>query len=183
MIFADLANGFSSIVSSGRTTFQKRALPCRSLVALSLVDSPQKLEVEVEKPLGIVLEENEEDEAKGVYCLECSEDSAAFAAGVRQGDVITSLAGTDTTELTFEQVMDMMGKADSPVGMSLERVDVIVETKTTKAPVKMAPKRMPSAKQLAKASTNVNFWKDPLMIGSAAFTVILPLGIYLASKQ
>ena len=34
----------------------------------------------VEKPLGITLEENEADEAKGVFCNSLSEESAAFVS-------------------------------------------------------------------------------------------------------
>jgi len=144
----------------------------------------EKLEVTVEKPLGIVLEENEENMAKGVFCFECGEDSSGFIAGIRSGDVITEVEGTETSDFTFEQVMGLLQNAESPVAMKLDRPEVQeVETTTTRAPAKMSPKRMPSAKKLAKASTNVNFWKDPLMIGSAAFTVLFPLGIYLASKM
>jgi len=46
----------------------------------------------------------------------------------------------------------------------------------------MAPRRLPSAKKLMKASTNKNFWNDPVMIGSAVLTVAMPLGIFAASS-
>ena len=49
------------------------------------------MEVTVEKMLGIVLIEIIVNQVKGVYCAKCSEDSAVFAVGVCEGDMITSL--------------------------------------------------------------------------------------------
>ena len=95
--------------------------------------------------------------------------------------MITALAGADATELTFEQVMDAIAVAESPVEFSIQRNEVVVEKKKPKA--QMAPRRMPTAKKMVKASTNVKFWQDPVMIGSVAFTVIAPLGVFLASKM
>jgi len=74
--------------------------------------------------------------------------------------------------------MEALGAAESPVALTLERPEQQRERK--KAVIQ--PKRMPSAKKLAKATTSVSFWKDPLMIGSVAFTVLFPLGIYLISS-
>jgi len=174
---AGVANGFSPRA----TTFSKATLPSQQYrTALSAI-----LEVSAEKPLGIVLEENEENMAKGVFCAECAEDSSGFTAGIRNGDVITVVDGTETSDFTFEQVMGLLQQAESPVAISLERKEVdeteVAPTIERKA-AKISPKRMPSAKKLAKASTSATLWKDPLMIGSAAFTVLFPLGIYLASK-
>jgi len=177
LLCAILANGFSSHI--GSTAFRTTMYPSRQhRTALS-----EKLKVMVEKPLGIVLEENEENMAKGVFCFECGEDSSGFSAGIRSGDVIAEVDGIETGDFTFDQVMALLQSADSPVAMTLERSEA-EETVPTKAraPAKISPKRMPSAKKLAKGATSTALWKDPLMIGSAAFTVIFPLGIYLASK-
>jgi len=154
-----------------------------ALSSISLNASPRRIEVNLEKPLGVVLEENKENESEGVFCFECKEESSAYVAGIRQGDVVTSLDGRDATSLSFDQVLDLISSAESPIAITLDRYDVVEKSASTVKPkVKMSPKRMPSAKKLAKASTNINFWKDPLMIGSLAFTVLFPLGIYLASK-
>eukprot|EP00592_Proboscia_alata_P009610 CAMPEP_0194352578 /NCGR_PEP_ID=MMETSP0174-20130528/1012_1 /TAXON_ID=216777 /ORGANISM="Proboscia alata, Strain PI-D3" /LENGTH=204 /DNA_ID=CAMNT_0039120739 /DNA_START=32 /DNA_END=646 /DNA_ORIENTATION=- len=173
------------IAGAKRCQFATRSHLQTRVLLSSAVDQvdPQRFDVTVEKPLGIILGENVENEAKGVFCLECEEGSAAFSAGVRPGDVIASVGETDATALAFEDVMSMLGDAESPVMLSLDRAVAIEEVKLDKPKAKMSPKRMPSAKKLAKASTSVNFWKDPLMIGSAAFTVLFPLGIYLASKS
>lgn len=135
----------------------------------------------LDKPLGILLSENVENEAKGVYCLECIENSAAFVAGVREGDVIASIAEADVTSYTFDEAMGVLQDCETPLLMTVYR-SLAEESIGEKKAVKMAPRRMPSAKKLAKASTSVSFWKDPLMIGSAAITVLLPLGIFVASQ-
>ena len=46
----------------------------------SLTRAFAQVDVTVEKPLGITLEENEADEAKGVFCNSFSEESAAFVS-------------------------------------------------------------------------------------------------------
>ena len=82
--------------------------------------------------------------------------------------------------------MGLLQQAGLYVAISLERKEVdeteaappMIERRAAKIP----PKWMPSTKKLVKASTSETLWKDPLMIGSAAFTVLFPLGIYLASK-
>eukprot|EP00588_Corethron_pennatum_P012120 CAMPEP_0194278876 /NCGR_PEP_ID=MMETSP0169-20130528/12505_1 /TAXON_ID=218684 /ORGANISM="Corethron pennatum, Strain L29A3" /LENGTH=202 /DNA_ID=CAMNT_0039023179 /DNA_START=58 /DNA_END=666 /DNA_ORIENTATION=+ len=174
------ANGFSAGggLAPGRMTHRRRRVSSLSSTDGGGGSPLLSIDVRVEKPMGIVLEENEEDGAAGVFCLECDGESAAFAAGVRPGDAITSLAGTDVTAFTFNQVMEALGAAESPVALTLERAEQQPERK--KAVIQ--PKRMPSAKKLAKATTSVSFWKDPLMIGSVAFTVLFPLGIYLISS-
>jgi len=178
LLCTNLAHSFSTHVASA--TFSRGMLSSRPYrTSLS-----ERMEVTVEKPLGIVLEENEENMAQGVFCADCGEDSSGFAAGIRSGDVIMEVDGTETSDFTFEQVMGLLQSAESPVAMTLERKPPgeEEEKKAVRAPAKISPKRMPSAKKLAKASTSAALWKDPLMIASAAFTVIFPLGIYLASK-
>ena len=81
----------------------------------------------------------------------------------------------------------MIQKSESPVAISVEQKEEEEATDENAAPMigrkaaKMSLKQMPLAKKLAKASTSANFWKDPVMIGSAAFTLLFPLGIYFAS--
>ena len=83
--------------------------------------------------------------------------------------------------------MGLIQKSESPVAISVEQKEEGEVAEGSAAPTmerkaaKISPKRMPSAKKLAKASTSANFWKDPVMIGSAAFTFLFPLGIYFAS--
>ncbi len=133
----------------------------------------------VEKPMGIILEEREENQASGVYCIidESFEQSAAAISGIRTGDVLASIDGADVTSSTFDEVMEIFANALSPVELTIQRKEERMKQKAV-----IQPKRMPSTKKLMKASTNVNFWRDPLMIGSAIITVALPLGVYLAAS-
>ena len=137
------------------------------------------LDFVVEKPMGIILQEREDNEKAGVYCIidDSLDYSSAFLAGIRTGDVLASLEGNDVTSSSFDEVMDLFANSWSPVS-----VTVLRQQEKQKKEVVIQPKRMPSTKKLMKASTSVNFWKDPLMIGSAIFTVVLPLGIYLAAS-
>jgi len=97
--------------------------PARALLRARLRArlSAHRLEVSVPKPLGVVLEEVEPDAARGVYAIECDEASAAYAAGVRAGDKIIAVTKRDATGATFDQVMNVLVGADSPVALTLER--------------------------------------------------------------
>jgi len=138
-------------------------------------------------PFGITLEEIE---SGGVYCLECDMDGAAYAAGIRDGDVIAALNGKDDIlSSTLKSAMALLGveTADNNFPISIKvyrpmKEDVATGKSRETTIVKMAPRRLPSAKKLVMASTNVKFWQDPLMIASAVLTVAMPLGIYVASK-
>ena len=107
------------------------------------------------------------------------------AAGVRPGDIVTAVGEKDTTCLTFDEVMEVLSMEESPVALTLERPDTEVETPAmpAKAPVKLKPKKMPSAQTIARVATNKNVWmKDPLYLSSAVFAVGLPLLLLIASS-
>lgn len=138
------------------------------------------------RPMGLVLQENVENEARGVYILECPEDSLAYAAGAREGDVVASIGDTEVISSTFDDVMEKLAQSDLPANLKLYReipASEVMEAQASpeKKTVKMAPRRMPSAKKIMRASTNAKFWQDPMMMASAALTVAMPLGIYLLS--
>jgi len=138
------------------------------------------------KPLGIILEEM--GDGVGVFCEEVEIDGAAYAAGIRNGDVLAALNGEEAIQSSsLDGAMEMLGQAALPLPVKVYRELEPTETEATAATkgrgtVKMAPRRLPSTKKLIKASTNVKFWQDPLMIGSALLTVAMPLGIYIASS-
>lgn len=141
----------------------------------------------VSKPFGIVLEEMNEG-GVGVYCAECDPNGAAYAAGIRDGDVLASLHGNEQIfSSSLDDAMALLGEASLPVPIKVYRPlqqqqsDSSNCSSSCETVVNMAPRRMPSTKKLIKASTNANFWKDPLMIGSAVLTVGMPLAIYVFS--
>jgi len=170
-------------------------------------DEPETLEVDVgTKPLGMVLESNSEGVAAGVFCCEVPKDGAAYKAGVRSGDLVVAIQAMDAASWTLDQALAAMAAAEAPVALTLERYpdagfmleeqaisDAEKERELRRllagkgsskgSKVQMAPRRLPSAKKLARASTNIKFWQDPLMIGSAVFTVAAPLAVLLAAQH
>lgn len=167
----------------------------------------------IEKPMGMILEErdsidsdgNNGEGGGGVYCIinEEEEDnnntnedandssnsnsnSAAYRAGIRTGDVVEMINGKNVLVSSFDTIMEEFGTSVAPITVTVQRpssVPVPVSQSVSNPAVRMQPKRMPTTKKLLKASTNVNFWKDPVMIGSAIFTIGMPLGIYLVSQS
>jgi len=164
---SDGVNGVLEVVAEEEMT---------TLLSLSLVVRS--------KPLGVVVEELRG--GKGVYAAEVDPAGAAHEAGMRDGDVLASLDGDgDVLEADLDGALALLAAAPVPL-----RVEVYREMEegaagkggAGSATVKMAPRRLPSTKKLVRASTNANFWKDPLMMGSAVLTIAMPLGIYLASS-
>ena len=78
------------------------------------------LSVELERPLGLILEEVEEGGAKGVYVLELSEDGSAAASEFKNqlvGLKLGRVENTDVTTLDFDSVMDRLIAAPSPINL------------------------------------------------------------------
>jgi len=137
------------------------------------------------RPLGVVLEELAD--GAGVFIAECDPDGAAYQAGIRDGDVLASLAGDETVlSATLDDSMALLGRAPLPLPVRIYR-ELEAEAPSSgrasgRGTVKMSPRRLPSAKKLMKASTSKSFWADPLMLGSAVLTVAMPIGIYVANE-
>jgi ferredoxin len=73
------------------------------------------------KPLGIVLEENEENESKGVFVLEVGDSgSAAPYADQIAGCKLLSVQGVDMTKSSFDEVMDAIVGAPETVELKFE---------------------------------------------------------------
>mmetsp|Transcript_19680 Transcript_19680/g.28953 ORF Transcript_19680/g.28953 Transcript_19680/m.28953 type:complete len:277 (-) Transcript_19680:348-1178(-) len=76
------------------------------------------LSLELEKPLGIILEEVEENEPKGVKVEELSNAGSAYTCPYKDqlvGLTLTKVMGEDVTCLVFDDVMDKIINAPSPV--------------------------------------------------------------------
>eukprot|EP00566_Odontella_aurita_P016398 CAMPEP_0113538360 /NCGR_PEP_ID=MMETSP0015_2-20120614/7321_1 /TAXON_ID=2838 /ORGANISM="Odontella" /LENGTH=248 /DNA_ID=CAMNT_0000437923 /DNA_START=135 /DNA_END=881 /DNA_ORIENTATION=+ /assembly_acc=CAM_ASM_000160 len=81
------------------------------------------LSLSLEKPLGMILEEVEEGEAKGVKVEELSDAGSAYASEYRDTLVGLKLArvmGEDVTEIAFDDVMAKIIDAPSPVDIDFE---------------------------------------------------------------
>jgi len=138
------------------------------------------------KPLGVVVEEL--GGGAGVFAAECDPAGAAYEAGIRDGDVIAALDGDDAVlTATLDEALALLAAVPVPFKVDLyrEKEDSgsTQVSRSAQKEVQMAPRRLPSTKKLIKASTNTNFWTDPVMLGSAVLTIAMPLGIYLASTS
>lgn len=84
------------------------------------------LSVDLEKPLGIILEEMEENAPKGVKVEEISDAGSAYASEYRDqliGLKIAQVGETDVTNLAFDDVMDCIINAPSSVTIIFEVPD------------------------------------------------------------
>jgi hypothetical protein len=78
------------------------------------------LSVSLEKPLGLVLEEVEEGQPRGVFVLELGEDGSAAASEWKDqlvGLRLASVMGQNVQNLDFDAVMDQLIAAPSPLNI------------------------------------------------------------------
>uniref|UniRef100_A0A7S4AQV8 2Fe-2S ferredoxin-type domain-containing protein n=1 Tax=Pseudo-nitzschia australis TaxID=44445 RepID=A0A7S4AQV8_9STRA len=106
----------SSTFGSGSTHF---------LASPSTTTSLQSslLSVTLEKPLGVILEEVEQGQAKGVFVLELAEDGSAAASEFKDrlvGLPLANVMGNDVTGMDFDSVMDQLIAAPSPITLDFK---------------------------------------------------------------
>ena len=78
------------------------------------------LSVTLEKPLGMILEEVEEGQAKGVFVLELADEGSASASEFKDqlvGLKVSTVMGVDVTSMVFDDVMEKLIEAPSPVSI------------------------------------------------------------------
>lgn len=89
----------------------------------STTQLPALLSLDLEKPLGIILEEVEENSARGVKVEELSDAGSAYSSPYRDqlvGLKVAEVMGTDVSAMTFDDVMDCIIGAPSPVSITFE---------------------------------------------------------------
>lgn len=104
----------------GRTSVSHQGTATLDRLSTSLSAT---LEVQLEKPLGMILEEIEEGAPKGVFVKELAESGSAFASQYKNqlvGSKILSVSGSDMTALTFDQAMEAIIEAPSPLVIEFE---------------------------------------------------------------
>ncbi|CAM9813077.1 unnamed protein product [Chrysoparadoxa australica] len=82
-----------------------------------------QVQVKLEKPLGLVLEENVAGEAQGVRVKSCVEGGTALECGqISAGMVLLEVLGSDCRNLGFEDVMQRLveAPADTPIPLIFE---------------------------------------------------------------
>eukprot|EP00560_Eucampia_antarctica_P004538 CAMPEP_0197833286 /NCGR_PEP_ID=MMETSP1437-20131217/18513_1 /TAXON_ID=49252 ORGANISM="Eucampia antarctica, Strain CCMP1452" /NCGR_SAMPLE_ID=MMETSP1437 /ASSEMBLY_ACC=CAM_ASM_001096 /LENGTH=258 /DNA_ID=CAMNT_0043437251 /DNA_START=19 /DNA_END=795 /DNA_ORIENTATION=+ len=88
-----------------------------------LAVSNKFLSLELEKPLGMLLEENEENEAKGVKVEELVETGSAYASEYKDqlvGLKIAKVNGENVLNIGFDDVMERIIDSPSPVAIDFE---------------------------------------------------------------
>ena len=86
-------------------------------------DSGDQLLVSAQKPLGLILEEPEEEEqgVGGCFVAEVVEGSAADQAGVRVGDILVAVQNADVHKAKLEEVLGRIGDAPRVVNLRFWR--------------------------------------------------------------
>lgn len=115
----------TSLLLATITASNAFVLPTSSRHSTVLLSSPASTEqsilsVTLEKPLGVILEEVEEGQAKGVYILELADDGSAAASEFKDqlvGLPLAKVMGTDVTSMDFDSVMDQLIAAPSPIDL------------------------------------------------------------------
>ena len=98
---------FAYLVASAAAFIAQQQRPRTTLRAV---------DVSLEKPLGLVLEENVRDAPEGLYVAEIGADgSASGCADIKVEDRLDAVNGVDTTSMGFDDVMDLIVDAPSPV--------------------------------------------------------------------
>jgi ferredoxin len=98
---------FACVVASAAAFIAQQQRPRYALHAV---------DVSLEKPLGLVLEENVRDAPEGLYVAEIGADGSASAcADIKVEDRLDAVNGVDTTSMGFDDVMDLIVDAPSPV--------------------------------------------------------------------
>lgn len=72
--------------------------------------------------IGVTMQENPEG---GVEIVECYEEGPGDLAGLKAGDIISAVDGTDITEMETSRIVDMIqGDEDGEVSLTIHRQDV-----------------------------------------------------------
>lgn len=109
--------------------------PTGPSLAYSLSSSSSPVETEnhnvllltLSKPLGMILEENEEGQAAGVFVKDFAESGSALEYRERiVGATLTKVGATDVTMRHFDEIIELIGAADDAV--QLEFVNLKPET-------------------------------------------------------
>jgi len=115
-----------------------------------LVES--KVQVRLQKPLGIVLEELQSGGA-GVEVGELVEGGAAYESGeVKEGDVLMRVGRADVSKLDFDQVMEKLQAAEDVVELTFARTAYADADNSWLEQVKAKAAAMPASAPAAAAS-------------------------------
>lgn len=115
-----------TFVPSTATTFK----PSTSSLFMSTSTTANTISVSLEKPLGMILEEVETDAPMGVKVEELADSGSAFTCEYKDqlvGMKVVEVMGEDCRTISFDDVMDKIINAPSPVTISFESLDGATE--------------------------------------------------------
>eukprot|EP00550_Attheya_septentrionalis_P007918 CAMPEP_0198291154 /NCGR_PEP_ID=MMETSP1449-20131203/8781_1 /TAXON_ID=420275 /ORGANISM="Attheya septentrionalis, Strain CCMP2084" /LENGTH=200 /DNA_ID=CAMNT_0043989759 /DNA_START=99 /DNA_END=701 /DNA_ORIENTATION=- len=79
------------------------------------MDATNYISIELEKPMGIVFEENDESKFGGIYVVSMSEGGNAEKAGVLQtGDQLVAVGMTNVAGQSFDDALGAIVESDAP---------------------------------------------------------------------
>jgi len=128
-----LAQGFlpPPLMRSLRVTTTPTTTPRLCMISSGFsYDNEEQLLVSVQKPLGLVLEEQEEKECKNdndssvvsrIVVVELLSGSSAARAGVAVGDRLLAVQNADMTRQTLETSMEYIRQAPQVVNLRFQR--------------------------------------------------------------
>lgn len=102
-----------------------------------LFSTSETLSLQLEKPLGLILEEDDQS-GSGVIVTQVNEGGSAYSspdASKLIGSKIQSVTGQDVSSLSFDDVMDVIVGADSPLDVVFALKSTETGTETAAAPV------------------------------------------------
>eukprot|EP00567_Pseudictyota_dubia_P008800 CAMPEP_0197455320 /NCGR_PEP_ID=MMETSP1175-20131217/40472_1 /TAXON_ID=1003142 /ORGANISM="Triceratium dubium, Strain CCMP147" /LENGTH=280 /DNA_ID=CAMNT_0042989143 /DNA_START=20 /DNA_END=862 /DNA_ORIENTATION=+ len=115
--------GWAAAAASTTRHGGSRSDATTTTTTMALSSTTELLSLELEKPLGMILEEIEEGEPMGVKIEELSEAGSAYASEHRDrlvGLKVARVMGEDVTAVSFDDVMEKIIDAPSPVSIDLE---------------------------------------------------------------
>ena len=122
-----LAQGFLPPVlmrSPSSSSLRVTTMPPRMISSGFSYDDDEQLLVSVQKPLGLVLEEQECNDSASrttIVVVELLQGSSAARAGVAVGDRLLAVQNADMTQQTLETVMEYIRQAPPVVNLRFQR--------------------------------------------------------------
>ena len=129
---AGTATGFGSQGSA------RLSVHGRSSTALYAGD----IAVSLEKPLGLVLAENEANAAKGLYIAEILPSGSGYAnPSIVEKLQLESVSGVDCSAMGFDPIMELIASAASPVALTFSSTSCMIKVVSPKGTTYMSAEK------------------------------------------